>query len=128
MRERKHITGGLIAAVVLFATIAALLWFSAPADAPAPSTQPGDPASISRLRAMSRTLLVSVLLLLAFLFGSWLIVRIGQRMRSTRADSTRTEYIDAWSSYRLLNDDDEPRGAAEDPRRDEDDERPGAGV
>lgn len=56
----------------------------------------------ARVHALYLTLFVSAALLLAFVVGAFLMIRLGRRtarLRSGRDD--RTEYVDAWASYRL---------------------------
>jgi len=56
---------------------------------------------IAELQALYRMLLHSLLLFLAFLFGSYLMVRIGRRVLEPRAARQTTQYVDAWANYRL---------------------------
>lgn len=59
------------------------------------------PTPVTRLRGLYTTLTVSVGLVLIFVVASYLILRIGQRVSRSSAAPTRTTYVDAWSQYRL---------------------------
>jgi hypothetical protein len=64
-----------------------------------------EPSALYReLNALYRMLLHAFLLFLAFLLGSYLMVRIGRRVLHRQALRERTEYVDAWASYRLTQD------------------------
>jgi hypothetical protein len=91
-----------------------------------------DEANVERLDALARmlghSLFMFLFLFLAFLIGSYLMVRLGRRVLNRGSLRQRTEYVDAWGSYRLtqeeidtamrgLDDDragDEPSGDDED--------------
>ena len=66
-----------------------------------PRNVTGHEAKAQHINALLRLLLQSFLLFLAFLLGSYLIVRVGRALVARRAERGRTEYVDAWSSYRL---------------------------
>lgn len=64
-----------------------------------------EPSALYReLNALYRMLLHAFVLFLAFLFGSYLMVRIGRRVLHRKPFRERTEYVDAWASYRLTQD------------------------
>ena len=69
-----------------------------------PIPAPHDELRIQQLNALFRMLTHSFLIFLAFLLGSYLMVRIGRRVLSGREPPRRSEYVDAWSSYRLSQD------------------------
>ena len=46
-------------------------------------------------------LLVSLLLILIFVIGSYLLIRIGRAVTGKPIGGKATEYVDAWGSYRL---------------------------
>jgi hypothetical protein len=66
------------------------------------STEPS--ALYRELNALYRMLFHAFFLFLAFLFGSYLMVRIGRRVLERKVPRERTEYVDAWGSYRLTQD------------------------
>ncbi len=57
-----------------------------------------------QLDALFRMLLHSFFLFLAFILGSYLMVRIGRRVLYHKPHHARTEYHDAWGNYRLSQD------------------------
>ncbi len=69
---------------------------------------------------MLTVLLVSALLILLFVVGAYLVIRMGQLVSRPRVGGKPTEYVDAWRHYRLT---DEQILAATDEDRPED--RPG---
>lgn len=83
--------------------IAYIIYAGRPRSLP-PISVPPDHPQIAELKALYRMLLHSFLLFLAFLFGSYLMVRIGRRMLVHKPFRERTEYVDAWSNYRLTQD------------------------
>lgn len=73
----------------------------AQAEAQAPE-QPGTQAAAARqMRSLYTTLTVTLLLLLAFVVGTYVMVRVGRAIvrRPRRREPTR--YVDAWTGYRL---------------------------
>jgi len=78
-----------------------------------PRELPPLPESTERVQeahALMRMLMHSFGLFLAFLFGSYLMVVVGRRIVRRRQRRERSEYVDAWGSYRLT---DEQIAAAE---------------
>ena len=69
-----------------------------------PITAPQNDVRIQQLDALLRMLTHSFFIFLAFLFGSYLMVRIGRSVLGRRHSPQRTEYVDAWSQYRLSQD------------------------
>lgn len=64
--------------------------------------QPGTEAGAARrMRSLYTTLTVTLLLLLAFVVGTYVMVRVGRAIvrRPRRREPTR--YVDAWTGYRL---------------------------
>lgn len=55
---------------------------------------------IARQMALLLMLLASTLLILLFVIGAYLVIRIGRIVR-TPVGGRPTEYVDAWRSYRL---------------------------
>jgi hypothetical protein len=73
----------------------------AQAEAQTPE-QAGTPAAAARqMRSLYTTLTVTLLLLLAFVVGTYVMVRVGRAIvrRPRRREPTR--YVDAWTGYRL---------------------------
>ena len=66
-----------------------------------PITTPQHEVRVQQLNALFRMLAHSFLMFLAFLLGSYLMVRIGRRVLFQKASGKRSEYIDAWGNYRL---------------------------
>ena len=66
-----------------------------------PVTVPDDYVRLQQSKALFRMLLHSFLIFLSFLFGSYLMVRIGRVLSREKKTATPTEYVDAWSNYRL---------------------------
>lgn len=66
-----------------------------------PDSVPDDYARLQQSKALFRMLLHSFLIFLAFLFGSYLMVRIGRVLARVKKSENKTEYVDAWSGYRL---------------------------
>jgi hypothetical protein len=64
-----------------------------------------DELRLQQLNALLlRMLTHSFLIFLAFLVGSYVMVRVGRRVLSHREPPRRSEYVDAWSNYRLSQD------------------------
>lgn len=65
-----------------------------------------DPAAeaqrLRRLSGLLIILLISALLVLLFVIGSYLVIRIGRIVR-TPISGRPTPYVDAWSSYRVTD-------------------------
>lgn len=84
-----------------------------------------------RLSALLMILMVSILLILVFVIGAYLLIRIGRAVAATGDRAKPTEYVDAWSQYRLSEDDiaqatEEPLGEPGKPDEDEpDNDSPG---
>lgn len=65
-----------------------------------PPVGPLDEERRATIDAVTATLLVTFAVFLAFLIGSYLMIRFG-RLLLDRSPPARTEYIDAWSRYRV---------------------------
>jgi hypothetical protein len=63
---------------------------------------PVAPTTAERIHALYSTLLLTFVLLLVFLVGSYIMMRIG-RWFIRRPSASRTRYTDAWSQYRLTD-------------------------
>ena len=66
-----------------------------------PITAPQDELRVQQLNALFRMLTHSFFIFLAFLLGSYLMVRIGRRVLHPTVSGKRSEYVDAWGNYRL---------------------------
>lgn len=87
--------GAAVAAMAL-----AVLWWSGRVQAlpaPLPPDQRSDP---QRLAALARLLLASILILLIFVVGAILMMRVG-RIVWRPAEPRPTRYVDAWSMHRI---------------------------
>lgn len=68
-------------------------------------------------------LLGSVLLILIFVIGSYLFIRVGRAVSQKRVGGEPTKYVDAWSRYRLTEEQIEA-ATQEEANRDEDRDEP----
>lgn len=68
-----------------------------------PAGRPIDdaPAPASRPMALMSALVYTFVIFLAFLVGSFLMVRVGRYLVDRNAPPRRSEYVDAWGSYRI---------------------------
>ena len=55
----------------------------------------------TRLVTLLTILLTSALLILLFVIGTYLVIRAGQFVSRDRVGGRPTDYVDAWSEYRL---------------------------
>ncbi len=69
-----------------------------------PLTEPQDDVRIQQLDALLRMMMHSFFLFLAFLVGSYLMVRIGRGVLRQKPFRQSSEYVDAWGNYRLTQD------------------------
>jgi hypothetical protein len=60
-------------------------------------------AAADRIAVLTDTLFVTFVLFLVFLVGSFVLVRVGRLLLRTSSRTTRTRYVDAWSNYRLTD-------------------------
>ena len=80
-------------------------------------------ADAQRLVTLLTILLMSALLILLFVLGSYLVIRVGQFVARERVGGKPTRYVDAWQSYRLT--DEQISAATADDRTDDNvDDRP----
>ena len=80
----------------------------------------GDPVAevrrLNRLTILLAILLISALLLLLFVVGSYLVIRIGHIIR-TPVGGKPTPYVDAWQSYRVTEEEIAAATAEDTPER-----------
>jgi hypothetical protein len=69
-----------------------------------PISAPEPDPRIEQLHALLTLLMLSFFLVLVFLLGSYLMVRIGRGLLARKRLRHRTEYVDGWGSYRLTQD------------------------
>jgi hypothetical protein len=129
---RRLFPGGIAASIVLLLlllTVSAGVYFALvrPSAAFAPFTD-GDEGLTRihqgrRLSAILAVLLMSLLAILAFLVGAYLLIRIGRALVQKRVGGEPTQYVDIWSRYRISEQqiDDLTRESS----ADDDDERDG---
>lgn len=67
-----------------------------------------------QLTVLLTILLISALLILLFVLGAYLLLRVGRIIARQRVGGKPTTYVDAWGSYRLT-DEQIARATAEDP-------------
>jgi hypothetical protein len=77
------------------------------------------------LATLLTLLLISALLILLFVLGAYLIIRIGQFVARERVGGTPTAYVDAWQKYRLT--DEQIAAATSEDRPDRNPGEPGPG-
>lgn len=92
------------ALVILLAGGAATWALAQSPDRPAsPAAATAQPDSQTRLHALYATLTVSLTLVVLLIFGVLIIKQAGRRATEGRRRRQPTEYVDAWSNYRLSN-------------------------
>lgn len=64
---------------------------------------PTDSDTETRLFIKLSILLVSVLLIMLFVIGSYLLIRVGRSVAGKPVGGSPTEYVDAWASYRITD-------------------------
>lgn len=67
------------------------------------SGSPADSHNATRLVIKLSILLVSVLLIMLFVIGSYLLIRVGRSVAGEPVGGSPTEYVDAWASYRITD-------------------------
>ena len=60
-------------------------------------------AEARRLVTLLTLLLISALLILLFVIGAYLVIRVGQSVVRERVGGKTTAYVDVWGSYRLTD-------------------------
>lgn len=92
----------LVLGLALTAMGLAVLWWAGRVEAlpaPRPPDQHSDPR---RIAALARVLLWSLLILLLFVVGAMLMIRVGRIFRRPPGPRA-TRYVDAWSLHRLTD-------------------------
>lgn len=74
-------------------------------DGPDPSGQTAAPPAPGPRKAATILVVASIsaLLILLFVLGAYLVIRIGHYLAQQRVGGKPTEYVDAWGSYRLTD-------------------------
>ncbi len=67
----------------------------------APPPEAGGPDPTQRLKLLLALVLASVLAILAFVVGAYLFIRLGRSVMEKPVSDGPTEFVDAWSSYRV---------------------------
>lgn len=99
---------GVLAALLLLITAGVFLFMSRyGAEVPSSELALTDPAAdarrVARDTILLTILLISALLILLFVVGCYLVLRVGRIVRRPTAGGP-TPYVDAWRSYRLTDD------------------------
>jgi hypothetical protein len=127
----------MVIALLLTVCVAMYLALVRVMETPGPSQVTDDPAVALRgkLTLLLLIVLCATLLILMFAIGAYLLLRAGRAVSRQRLGGKPTEYVDAWSQYRLSDEqieaatreEERPRrpGAPPRPPADEDDDEPG---
>lgn len=94
----------MVVALLLTVCVATYLYVARRLGPQGPGGGRGEPTrdAISGELTMLLTLLLgSLLLILLFAIGAYLVLRAGRSLSRNQAGSRPTEYVDAWSKYRL---------------------------
>ncbi|MEW6197858.1 MAG: hypothetical protein AB1601_04235 [Planctomycetota bacterium] len=75
-------------------------------------------AEARRLATLLTILLISGLLILLYVIGAYLVIRVGQAVSRQKVGGRATRYVDAWAGYRLT-DEEISAATTEDHERDE---------
>lgn len=131
----RVMTAIILAALVLMVCAAAYLIFAnAPAAEPlhfADEAEAVRALELRRLTVLLTMLLLAALLIMLFVLGAYLLIRVGRLVARTRSavGGKPTEYVDVWSQYRLTEEQiaaatGEPHRPRYDNPTDEDDPEP----
>ncbi len=117
----------LLALILMVAAASYLMFARDVGPGPVSATEAdssGTPVNKIAVQSMFYKLLIllaSVLLIMVFVIGSYLLIRVGRAVTGKPVGGKPTEYVDAWSSYRVTDDqidmatrENGPRGADED--------------
>lgn len=108
LRKRLLIASVMAAMIVAVIIISQLVWMPSPEAElrmPGGDQTPGELTDEAR-RTVYRIAvsLVTLLLLTLFLVAVYLLTRMGRSLKQTTVGGKPTEYVDAWSHYRLSED------------------------
>ncbi len=124
-------TAVLIALGVLALTVGATAYvFLAHGHAPpaglGTDSAPAGRVPVDERRNLTFLLMISIsaLLILLFVLGAYLVIRLGHFLARERVGGQPTEYVDAWGSYRLS--DEQISAATDEDHPNGDDEPPGS--
>lgn len=87
----------VLGAYVMFERLRHLPGIAPPADS-------GRPDPMEKLKLVLAMVLVAVLAILAFVVGAYLFIRLGRWLMSKPLSDGPTEFVDAWSEYRVTQD------------------------
>ena len=108
----------LLVLVVLAMTVALAAYLMSvtlrnlPIIAPPPEASGPDPTQ--RLKLVLALVLAAVLAILAFVVGAYLFIRLGRWLMEKPVSDGPTEFVDAWSSYRVSQEEIDAVGSAPD--------------
>ncbi|MFH1747385.1 MAG: hypothetical protein ABIG44_10120 [Planctomycetota bacterium] len=124
----------MLIALLVTVCVAVYLFLSRQLYPATPPVQPGESGSSNlqfKLTVLLAIMLGSALLILFFVIGSYLLIRVGRMVTRKEVGGEPTEYVDAWSHYRLSDEQIEAATSEEHPARgdlppdlDEEDEYP----
>jgi len=103
LRHRRLAVGFVFAGLLLAVSgVIYLGWSGRERSLPAvAATRPVPPDLATRTEAMLRMLILVSGILLTFIVGSYVMVKLGRAFLARREERTPTQYVDAWSNYRL---------------------------
>lgn len=111
----------VIGTSLIIAALLYLQWAGRERELPPPNVL--SEGQMARLNALLQVLYFTLLLAAVFVIGAYVMTRLGRwAVRREPSDSTKTEYVDAWSRYRIT--DDEIRQAIDPPPDQAPDNRP----
>lgn len=117
--SRRLAVGFVVTGLLLSGTgLAYLAWSGGERTLPAlPTTRAVSPDLHTRSKALLRSLMLISGMALMFIVGSYAMVKIGRAFLARRERRSPTQYVDAWSNYRLTEDEIErTMSHLEDPR------------
>lgn len=91
-----------------------------------PPPEAGGPDPTQRLKLLLALVLAAVLAILAFVVGAYLFIRLGRSLMEKPVSDGPTEFVDAWSSYRVTQEEIDAVDAVPDYDRSDDDLPPPA--
>lgn len=110
----------LLMTVGLFLVVGGAVYIFVLQSSGAPATLSNDSEyqaiAANRVRALVSVLLISALLILIFVIGSYILIRVGQAVTHRTVRNKPTQYVDAWSQARVSPE--EIAAATEEPKPD----------